>query len=479
MRVGYHARYVKEVVTMNKFATLAAAMAVLARGATPVTFHKDVLPILQKNCQTCHRPGEIAPMSFLTYQSTRPWAKAMKAAVVTRKMPPWGADPRYGQFANDPSLTATEINTIVEWADNGALEGDAKDAPSPVRWPEGWRSKPDVVVSLPPVPVPKDGFVEWTDIIIPNPFQTDTWVNSIEIRPGVPAVVHHAGVRFIPHKNGVQYNVPVWNDLQRDQAGYKTAPQPRARKVTYCGQDQSKLCAAPAAAIPEPGSFEGFYRVGSGPIDYRYYSSAYLVPGNTDIVVQMHYSPNGTAVTDVTKIGFTLAAGAPPKQLKMLALQPAGGTNNRDIFRIPAGDPNWKAPPADAVFNTETELALVSVHMHERGKAMTYTLTYPNGKSEIVFSEPHYNFNWQLYYDYAKPLRIPKGTKLHVDAWYDNSTNNPYNRDPNRDVYGGEQSWEEMMVGWIGVLLPPGSDPQKVVTMNPGVKHAGNLDPAE
>jgi hypothetical protein len=112
MRVGYHARYVKEVVTMNKFATLAAAMAVLARGATPVTFHKDVLPILQKNCQTCHRPGEIAPMSFLTYQSTRPWAKAMKAAVVTRKMPPWGADPRYGQFANDPSLTDAEINTI-------------------------------------------------------------------------------------------------------------------------------------------------------------------------------------------------------------------------------------------------------------------------------------------------------------------------------------------------------------------------------
>src|SRR6202163_2680522 len=137
---------------------------------TSVTFNKDVLPILQSKCQTCHRPGEIAPMSFLSYQTTRPWAKAIKTAILTKKMPPWGADARYGHFANDPSLTAGEIDTIMKWVDNGALEGDARDAPPAVQWPEGWRSKPDVVVSLPAIPVSAKGYVEWTDMIIPNPF---------------------------------------------------------------------------------------------------------------------------------------------------------------------------------------------------------------------------------------------------------------------------------------------------------------------
>lgn len=130
--------------------------------AGTVTFNKDVLPVLQAKCQTCHRPGEIAPMSLLTYQGTRPYAQAMKAAILAKKMPPWGADPRYGHFANDPSLTQGEIDTIVKWVDNGAPEGDARYAPPPVQWPEGWRSKPDVVVSLPAIPVPAKGYVEWT-----------------------------------------------------------------------------------------------------------------------------------------------------------------------------------------------------------------------------------------------------------------------------------------------------------------------------
>jgi hypothetical protein len=456
-------------VWISGFIFLGAAFA----ADTSVTFHKDVLPILQAKCQTCHRPGEIAPMSFLTFQSTRPWAKAMKTAILAKKMPPWGADPRYGHFANDPSLTQREIDTLVNWVDGGAAEGDPQQAPPPVQWAEGWRSKPDVVVSLPAVPVPAKGYVEWTDMIIPNPFHTDTWVTSVEIRPGVPAVVHHTGIRFAPHKNDVQYYVPTWSDFRRDEAGYAIPSQGNPAKVTYCKEEQTRLCPAPANAISSGGSFEGFYRPGAGPIDYRTHDAAYLIPGGADLVVQMHYSPNGTAVTDVARIGFTLAKTQPERQLKMYALAPAGGTNNRETFRIPAGAPNWKAPPADLVFNVDTELALVSVHMHERGKAMTYTLTYPNGKSEIVFSEPRYNFNWQLYYDFAKPLKIPKGTKLHVDAWYDNSNNNPFNRDPNRDIYGGEQSWEEMMAPWIGLILPTDADIQKAVTVNPGVKSVG------
>src|SRR5579864_9467400 len=167
------------------FASLGLAAGVLCAAdtdsVTAVTFNKDVLPILQKNCQSCHRPGQMAPMSFLTYQSARPWAKAMKGAVVTRKMPPWSADTQYGHFVNDPSLKQSEIATIAKWADSGALEGNAKDAPAPVQWADGWVIQPDVVIDGPVTDVParpKNNVVEWHTVIVPTGFTKDTWVTS-------------------------------------------------------------------------------------------------------------------------------------------------------------------------------------------------------------------------------------------------------------------------------------------------------------
>src|SRR5689334_2001246 len=160
----------------------------------PVTFHKDVEPILQKNCQSCHRPGQVAPMSFLTYQDVRPWAKAMKAAVISRKMPPWFADPHYGSFVNDRSLKQSEIDTISKWADSGAAEGNAKDAPSPVQWSADWFIQPDVVVDGPVTEVPassKNNVMEWMTVIMPTGFTKDTWVTSVQIKPEFPSVTHH------------------------------------------------------------------------------------------------------------------------------------------------------------------------------------------------------------------------------------------------------------------------------------------------
>jgi hypothetical protein len=279
----------EKAVALSRAALGCVLFSVLAFAQTnrsAVTFYKDVLPILQGKCQTCHRPGEAGPMSFLTFESTRPWAKAMRAAVFSRKMPPWGLDPRYGRFANDPSLTPEEIDTISQWAEGGALEGDKKDAPAPVEWPEGWRSKPDVIVSLPAVSVPAKGYLEWTDVIIPSPFKEDTWVTSIEFRPEVRAVMHHAGMRFAPHKDGVLYGVPAWSDIRRDESGVEIPAETRPPMVTYCKEDPKKLCPAPANAILDGGAFEGFYRPGSEPIDYRFYDSAFLIPANTDIVVQ-------------------------------------------------------------------------------------------------------------------------------------------------------------------------------------------------
>ena len=161
-----------------------------------VSFNKDVFPILQRNCQVCHRPGEVAPMSFLSYDSTRPWAKAIKEAVLSKKMPPWFADPRYGGFRNGPKLTETEIRTLAAWADSGAPEGDAKDKPVPVEWPERWRTEPDVIISMPePHNIPAKGSGEVKSFLVANPFTQDTWVSSIEIRPTNPSVVHHVMVQ--------------------------------------------------------------------------------------------------------------------------------------------------------------------------------------------------------------------------------------------------------------------------------------------
>ncbi len=180
-----------------KFLVVALVITTAALAAdTPkngVTFNKDVLPILQKNCQVCHRPGEVGPMPFLTYEGTRPWAKAMKEAVLTKKMPPWFADPKYGHYANDRRLADPDIKTLVAWVDAGAPEGDAKDKPAPVQWNDGWNIKPDVVFEVAkPYTVPASGTVDYTYFVIPTGFTKDTWVIDGEVRPGNRSVVHHA-----------------------------------------------------------------------------------------------------------------------------------------------------------------------------------------------------------------------------------------------------------------------------------------------
>ena len=215
-----------------------SVLATAAAADSPVTFHKDVLPILQKNCQSCHRPGQIAPMSFLTYESTRPWAKAMKTAVATKKMPPWFADPQFGHFSNDRALKSNEIETIAKWADAGAPEGNAKDAPPQVKWPaDGWDIQPDLVVKGPETLVPakpKNNVIEWSFITVPSGITKDTWITSMEIRPSEPSVTHHICVYFKPHTDDVKYNTPVWADRPRDDQGNalpEAAGMVRKRKI--------------------------------------------------------------------------------------------------------------------------------------------------------------------------------------------------------------------------------------------------------
>jgi hypothetical protein len=423
-----------------------------AQSAAAPTFTKNVLPILQKDCQSCHRPGQIGPFSMLSYESTRPWARSIKAKVESRQMPPWFADPQHGEFANDTSLTKTEIDTIVKWVDAGAPQGDPKDAPPPVAWaPDGWQIKPDLIVRGPEFRVParpEKNVIEWTTVTIPSGFTRDTWITSVEVKPSELAVTHHICVSFVPHRPNVKYYTMNWTESPRDDDGVAT----------------DRRSGAVAAGQPPTGNGTtgGFwcYVPGVQADDYRPYRAGKLVPANSDIAVQMHYTPTGKEVVDRPLIGFTVADAAPEKQ--WLATQVSGAGPK---FVIPPNDPNWKAPPAEVEFLADVELVQMMPHMHLRGKDMTYYVIHPDGRREVVLSVPKYDFNWQMVYQPAKPIRIAKGSRLYVEAHYDNSSSNKFNPDPNRTVYPGRMTWEEMFNPFFGLLIDRDTNPNGVLKL--------------
>ena len=435
------------LATWSAIGTL-AGLAQPTESPGSVTF-RNVLPILRKNCQSCHRPGEAGPMSLLTYESTRPWAKAIKLAVLTKRMPPWGADPRYGHFRHQPSLQPEEIATLAAWVDQGApdgstLQGDPVDPPPPAPGPSAWAIPPDTVVSVPAVAVPAKGTVELTDIYLPSGFTKDTWVTSIEIQPGNRSVVHHVILSVVPHRDDIKYGVPQTQPQTRDRSGVAT------KRIS--SEDRLRgLVGVEAVYVP-----------GASPMDYRIYHAAKLVPAGSNLLVQIHYTPNGGATTDQIQIGFTLAKEPPSRRFLT-----AGPTALRDQahFRIPAGDPDWETR-TQVFFQSAAELVWFLPHMHLRGKDMTYRLTYPDGRTDTVLSVK-WDFNWQTAYETQDPISVPKGTVLDVTAHFDNSPNNRLNPDPTRDVWWGDQTWEEMMVPWLGVLVDRSQDPRFVVAYTP------------
>lgn len=444
------------------FATVAVGM---AAGSNP-TFYKDVLPILQKNCQTCHRPGQVAPMAFLTYQNTRPWAKAMKVAVASRKMPPWFADPQYGPYLNDRSLPQADLDTIAKWADTGAPEGDAIDAPPAVQWPEGWAVKPDIIVDGPTTEVPatpKNNVVEWITVVMPTGFTKDTWVSSVQIKPEYPAVTHHICIGYVPHDPRVVHGVAYWSDHERDNDG-AALPDKGPTFVGGGTPKSSDGIATPVAlpggrSIPPAGGAEDCYLPGNVVADYRPLHAAKLIKAGSDITFSLHYTPNGTAVTDHVKVGFTVLQEAPARRYVSLS---ATAPTDPKSFAIPPNNPNWQSPPAEATFLQDMELVFMMPHMHFRGKDMTYTLEYPDGgRKQIILSVPHYDFNWQLGYNAS--IHVPKGAKLHIEAHYDNSVNNKFNPNPNKTVYYGTMTWEEMMFPFFGVVVDKNADPEKLI----------------
>jgi hypothetical protein len=433
---------------------LGVAAVLLAAPSKDVTFHKDIEPILQARCQGCHRPGEAAPMSLLSYQDARPWAKAIRQAVLVRKMPPWFADPAHGSFSNDRRLPQAEIDQIAAWVDGGAKEGNPKDAPRPLTFTAGWvMGKPDAVIELPmDFPVPAEGTVDYTYFVVPTGFTEDKWVENVEVRAGNSKVVHHVVVEVRPP--GVKY-------LTDAKYGEPFVP-PHRTKVHKpdTGQGALEVDSIEVAGVYVPGGVPYYLKPGQ----------ARLIPAGSDLIFQMHYTTNGKAATDRSRVGFQFAKQPPTERVVNTLV------TNRNLH-IPAGAADH-AVLAKVRLQADSTLLAMFPHMHVRGKGFEYRATYPSGESEILLSLPAYNFNWQLTYYLLQPKVLPKGTVLECVARYDNSPNNPYNPDPTKEIWWGDQTWDEMLAGFVDLAMPVKMNPlslvpaeQKAPATAPAVPH--------
>ncbi|MDQ2900099.1 MAG: thiol-disulfide isomerase [Acidobacteriota bacterium] len=380
--------------------------------AASVSFYKDVLPILERRCQSCHRPGEIGPMPLLTYTEVRPWAAAIREAVLLRKMPPWFANPRYGKFANDTSLRPEEIETVNRWVAAGAPAGLSRDAPPPLQWNGLWNiARPDLVLAAPePFVVKARATVDYQYVILSPNLTADRWAEAVEIRPSDRSVVHHA-VLYV-----------------------------RERGDAWVGAGQTK---SDILAIYTPGGAPATWGPGM----------AKLIPAGSDLVLQVHYTSKATTARNRMTVGIRFLRGAPARRVLTLQM-------GNDHLEIPPGERDYRVRvsgtlPRDAL------LVGLFPHMHLRGGEFEYQIAGSNGRVETLLDVKPYDFYWQTTYKLAEPKLLPAGTRLIWTAHYDNSPNNPRNPDPSAEVTWGEQSWEEMMIGFFDVAVDPNIDKRK------------------
>jgi hypothetical protein len=401
------------------------------------TFSKDVAPILYKNCTGCHRPGEIGPMSLLTYADARPHAKAIRDEVGDGYMPPWHADPRYGKFANDRSLTDKDRETLLRWANNGAPEGNPADLPPAPGYQDGWTiGAPDVVLEMPEsFTVPAEGMIEYEYFYVPTNFSEPKWVDAIEIRPGNRELVHHVLAYYVAEPDSKP------QPLFRRNPAQTTFPE-RKQQPTH-----------PRRTDKTPKRLIATYAPGTNPQVLRPGSAIRLEAGGV-IEFQMHYTANGKAGTDRTRIGLRFSKDPRPREMLVNHFYNAS-------LRLPAGEANLRVD-SDVTFVSDTVLYGLFPHTHVRGKKWEYTLELPDGSRKIILSVPRYDFNWQTYYMFEEPLVLPKGSKLVSSAWYDNSSRNAANPDPKSDVTWGDQTWEEMQ--YTGILYGPAPTPTTTAT---------------
>jgi len=381
----------------------------LAVAAEPakLSYSKDIAPILNANCAGCHRPGQMAPMSLMTYDEVRPWVKAIRENVAAGKMPPWHAVASAKPLMNDRSLSQNEIDTIVAWIDQGAPRGNPTDLPPSPDFPEGeWKlGAPDLVVTLPEIEIPADGPDVFQKVPGTVALKEDRWISAVEILPGAPKVVHHVIV------------------------------------VEIKGFD----------ADPEDG-WMGAWAAGTEPMVFPEGTGRMMEKG-ANLIADMHWHPSGTAVKDQTRIGLHFADDEDiQKELTNLWIVD-------DDWTIPAGDPNFEVR-AQHTFAQDAFIMAFAPHMHYRGKDFTYTAKYPDGREEVLLRVENYDFNWQTNYLLSEKIPVPKGTTIECVARFDNSADNPVNPDPTRNVTFGEETNDEMMIGFLDYIVADGVRPK-------------------
>jgi hypothetical protein len=406
-----------------------------AAAASAPTFSADVAPIMYAKCVTCHRPGEVAPMSLITYRDVRPWASSIRDKVASRVMPPWHADRQYGTFRNEQSLTQAEIDTIVKWASAGAPEGNPSRMPALPKFPEGWQiGTPDAVFEMQTAyQIPAKGEIPYQYFEVPTNFTEDRWMQAGEVRAGDRAHVHHIIV-YVKEPSPTPRPSVMTNRTIASGAPIapiappapRPAAEPRAAGQSPVARTGDQMLVNWAVGEDAPVFLPGM---------------AKRIPKGSTLVFQMHYTTNGTPSSDTSRIGLIFAKEPPKREVRTgMILNP--------LFAIPPGAANHEIA-AEGTFTEDVNVWSLHPHMHLRGKDMTYTATYPDGRSEIVLRVPKFDFGWQTDYWLAKPLVLPRGSKLHVSAHYDNSAANRANPDPTATVRWGDQTWEEMMIGFF------------------------------
>ncbi len=402
-------------------------------GSNAVTYARDIAPIFQARCVECHRAGQIGPFELSSYDEAAGWGEMIAEVVRNRRMPPWHANPKFGSFANDRALPAAEKELIYKWVQSGCPEGDPADLPAARQFTSGWqlRREPDLVLSMQePFTVPADGGregVPYQYFRVPTNFGEDKWVAAAEVQPGNRAVVHHTIVYVEPPGGKGRRD---WIFLAAYVPGLRCEPLPA--------------------------------------------NSAKRIPAGSTLVFEMHYTPNGSVQQDKTRIGFVLAD---IKDVDQEVITTEIG--NLD-FEIPPGAESYVVTATSRPTKREVTLLSMSPHMHLRGKAFRYELVLPTGEREVLLDVPAYDFNWQTRYVLSEPRRLPAGSVIYCRAVFDNSESNLANPDPQKTVRWGDQSWEEMMLGFFDVVLPR-DDKRKGVTkpVSTGLDLVGLFDAAD
>jgi hypothetical protein len=433
-------------LTVAKHLFTVAVVGAGLSAAPSVTFTKDVAPIIQKNCQVCHRAGEIGPMALTSYKEVRPWAKAIRQAVVQRNMPPWFADSKHGDFSNDARLSQKDIDTITAWVEADAPEGDPKAMSPNPSFIDGWNvGKPDVVLAMTTeYEIPAEGVISYKYFAVPTNFTEDRYVQFAEIRAGDRQHVHHVivSVRFpgqgeLPAAGEISPSARFGAGGGGRQGGGGEPTRPQAEGGSFAGRGGAR------SLEDSDGRLVG-WAPGEAPL-MLHPGQAKLVKKGSVLIFQVHYTTNGKPGKDRSSVGLIFSKV--PVEKRVIT----AGAMARQLV-IPAGEPNYESK-GSFTFQEDSHIDSLHPHMHYRGKDFQYTLVYPDGTSKVLLEVPHYNFAWQLTYFEREAIAAPKGSRLDIVAHHDNSANNKFNPDPTKEVHWGEQTWDEMMIGYFDYTL--------------------------